>query len=44
MTIQYHQSGDYNLPNLVLEEAEAQPIRKYGRMRKSDILEKARRR
>ena len=34
MTIQYHKSGDYYLPNLVLEETEAQPIGKYGRMRK----------
>lgn len=34
MTIQYHKSGDYYLPNLVLEETDHQPIGKYGRMRK----------
>ncbi len=34
MTIQYHKSGDYYLPNLSLEETEAKPIGKYGRMRK----------
>lgn len=34
MTIQYHKSGDYYLPNFVLEETEQQPIGKYGRMRK----------
>ena len=34
MTIQYHQSEDYYLPKLVLEETEAQPIGKYGWMRK----------
>lgn len=34
MTIQYHKSGDYYLPNLVLEETEHQPIGKYGRMLK----------
>ena len=34
MTIQYHKSGGYYLPNLVLEETEVQPIGKYGRMRK----------
>ena len=34
MTIQYHKSGDYYLPNLALDETEAQPIGKYGRMRK----------
>ena len=39
MTIQYHKSGDYFLPNLVLEETEAQPIGKYGRMRKRYLKE-----
>ena len=34
MTIQYQKSGDYYLPNLVIEETEHQPIGKYGRMRK----------
>ena len=34
MTIQYHKSGDYLIPNLVLPEEEQQPIGKYGRMRK----------
>ena len=34
MTIQYHKSGDYYLPNLIIEETEHQPIGKYGRMRK----------
>ena len=31
----YTQIGDYLIPNLVLEEAEEQPIGKYGRMRKN---------
>ena len=31
----YTQIGDYLIPNLVLEEAEQQPIGKYGRMRKN---------
>ena len=35
MTIQYHKSGDYYLPNLTIEDQEIQPIGKYGRMRKS---------
>ena len=39
MKIQYHKAGDYYLPNLVLEETEAQPIRKYGRMRKRYLKE-----
>ena len=39
MTIQYHKSGDYFLPNLVLEETETQPIGKYGRMRKCYLKE-----
>ena len=39
MTIQYHKSGNYYLPNLVLEETEAQPIGKYGRMRKQYLKE-----
>ena len=39
MTIQYHKSGNYYLPNLVLEETEAQPIGKYGRMRKCYLKE-----
>ena len=39
MTIQYHKSGDYYLPNLVLEETEHQPIGKYGRMRKRYLKE-----
>ena len=39
MTIQYHKSGNYYLPNLVLEETEAQPIGKYGRMRKRYLKE-----
>ena len=39
MTIQYHKSGDYYLPNLVLEETEVQPIGKYGRMRKRYLKE-----
>ncbi len=34
MSIQYYKSGDYYLPNLVLEEIEHQPIGKYGRIRK----------
>ena len=39
MTIQYHKSGDYYLPNLVLEDTEVQPIGKYGRMRKCYLKE-----
>ena len=39
MTIQYHESGDYYLPNLVLEDTEVQPIGKYGRMRKRYLKE-----
>ena len=39
MTIQYHKSGEYYLPNLVLEETEAQPIGKYGWMRKRYLKE-----
>ena len=39
MTIQYHKSGDYYLPNLVLEDNEVQPIGKYGRMRKRYLKE-----
>ena len=39
MTIQYHKSGDYCLPNLVLEDTEVQPIGKYGRMRKRYLKE-----
>ena len=39
MTIQYHKSGDYSLPNLVIEETEHQPIGKYGRMRKQYLKE-----
>ena len=39
MTIQYHKSGDYFLPNLVLEETETQPIGKYGRMLKRYLKE-----
>ena len=39
MTIQYHKSGDYYLPNLVIEATEHQPIGKYGRMRKSYLKE-----
>ncbi len=39
MTIQYHKAGDYYLPNLVIEETEAQPIGKYGRMRKRYLKE-----
>ena len=39
MTIKYHKSGDYYLPNLVLEDNEVQPIGKYGRMRKHYLKE-----
>ena len=39
MTIQYHKAGGYYLPNLVLEETEAQPIGKYGQMRKRYLKE-----
>ena len=40
MTIQYHKSGDYYLPNLVLEDTEVQPIGQYGRMRKRYLKER----
>lgn len=40
MTIQYHKSGDYLIPNLVLPEEEQQPIGKYGRMRKRYLKER----
>ena len=39
MTIQYHKSGDYFLPNLTIEDQEIQPLGKYGRMRKSYLKE-----
>ena len=39
MTIQYHKSGGYYLPNLVLEDTEVQSIGKYGRMRKCYLKE-----
>ena len=39
MTIQYHKSGDYYLPNLIIEAREMQPIGKYGRMRKRYLKE-----
>ena len=34
MEITYSKCGDYLIPNLVLEDTEAKPIGKYGRMRK----------
>ena len=34
MEISYSQCGDYLIPDLILPEAEQQPIGKYGRMRK----------
>ena len=37
--ITYSQHGNYLIPNLVLEETEAQPIGKYGRMRKRYLKE-----
>ena len=39
MTIQYHKSGDYYLPNLIIEAREMQPIGKWGRMRKRYLKE-----
>ena len=39
MTIQYHKSGDYYLPNLIIEARETQPIGKWGRMRKRYLKE-----
>ena len=39
MTMQYHRSGDYYLPNLTLEEDNQQPIGKWGRMRKRYLKE-----
>ena len=39
MTIQYHKSGDYYLPNLTIEDQEIQPLSKYGRMRKRYLKE-----
>ncbi len=35
----YTQVGDYLLPNLIIDEAERQPIGKYGRMRKRYLKE-----
>ena len=35
----YTQVGDYLLPNLITDEAEQQPIGKYGRMRKRYLKE-----
>ena len=39
MEITYSQCGDYLIPDLVLEETEAKPIGKYGRMRKCYLKE-----
>ena len=39
MAIQYHKSGDYYLPNLIIEDREMQPIGKWGRMRKRYLKE-----
>ena len=39
MTIQYHKSGDYYLPNLTIEDQDIQPLGKYGRMRKRYLKE-----
>ena len=39
MEITNSQHGDYLIPNLVFEETEAQPIGKYGRMRKRYLKE-----
>ena len=39
MNIQYHKSGDYYLPNLIIEDREMQPIGKWGRMRKRYLKE-----
>ena len=39
MTIQYHKSGDYYLPNLTIEDQKMQALGKYGRMRKNYLKE-----
>jgi hypothetical protein len=39
MEITYSKCGDYLIPNLVLEDTEAKPIGKYGRMRKHYLKE-----
>ena len=39
MTIQYHKSGDYYLPNLTIEDQKTQALGKYGRMRKRYLKE-----
>ena len=39
MEITYSKCGDYLIPNLVLEDTEAKPIGKYGRMRKNYLKE-----
>ena len=39
MTIQYHKSGDYYLPDLTIEDQEIHPLGKYGRMRKRYLKE-----
>ena len=35
----YTQVGDYLLPDLIIDEAEQQPVDKYGRMRKRYLKE-----
>ena len=39
MTIQYHKSGEYYLPNLTIEDQDIQTLGKYGRMRKCYLKE-----
>ena len=39
MELTYRQSGDYLLPNLTLESETAEPLGKYGRMRKNFLKE-----
>ena len=39
MKIMYSQCGNYLIPDLVLHEADQQPIGKYGRMRKRYLKE-----
>ena len=39
-SLTYSQNGDYLIPNLVLDPAPAQPLGKYGRMRKAYLKER----
>ncbi len=38
-SLTYHNSGDYQIPNLSLSDQQKQPLGKYGRMRKKYLQE-----